>query len=345
MNLHQCKGLEAPFVFLVDPSGETEHDVSVHIDRSGKRARGYLPIYGRRRSQWGRPPLLAHPPNWDQLAATEQRFLEAETNRLLYVAATRAGVQLVISQRDDPTKNEQNPWRLFGDYLSGAEAFAEPGDVSVTHPAEVEFDADKWQDEVRAIESRWDGVVQPTYATQAIKEAAIRGGAKPHGAEKGGAQWGTVLHTLLETALKRPAADLHDLAVSALESEELPVSLADEAVMTVRRVIQSHVWVRAQNANRCLTEVPMGVLVPASDAPSGLPTVARGVLDLVFLEAAGWVIVDYKTERVGAAELPKLVDYYRPQIDAYADVWQKAVGQVVVERGLLFTHTGEYRPV
>ena len=34
MNLHQCKGLEAPFVFLVDPSGESTHDVDVHIDRS-----------------------------------------------------------------------------------------------------------------------------------------------------------------------------------------------------------------------------------------------------------------------------------------------------------------------
>ena len=29
MNLHQCKGLEAPFVFLVDPSGEVDHDVEV----------------------------------------------------------------------------------------------------------------------------------------------------------------------------------------------------------------------------------------------------------------------------------------------------------------------------
>ena len=54
MNLHQCKGLEAPFVFLVDPSGESDHDVDVHIDRSADHPRGYLPIYGPKRSQWGR---------------------------------------------------------------------------------------------------------------------------------------------------------------------------------------------------------------------------------------------------------------------------------------------------
>ncbi len=55
MNLHQCKGLEAPFVFLVDPSGDSSHDVDVHIDRSGDTARGYLPIYGRRRRSVGPP--------------------------------------------------------------------------------------------------------------------------------------------------------------------------------------------------------------------------------------------------------------------------------------------------
>ena len=51
MNLHQCKGLEAPFVFLVDPSGESDHDVDVHIDRSTDQPRGYLSIYGPKRSQ------------------------------------------------------------------------------------------------------------------------------------------------------------------------------------------------------------------------------------------------------------------------------------------------------
>ena len=36
MNLHKVKGLEAPVVFLVDPAGESDHDVDLHIDRSGE---------------------------------------------------------------------------------------------------------------------------------------------------------------------------------------------------------------------------------------------------------------------------------------------------------------------
>ncbi len=73
-----------------------------------------------------------------------------------------------------------------------------------------------------------------------------------------------------------------------------------------------------------------------------LPTVLRGVIDLVFLESAGWVIVDYKSERVEASDIPALFAYYKPQIEAYAKAWEKVVGELVVESGLFFTHAGEY---
>ena len=89
----------------------------------------------------------------------------------------------------------------------------------------------------------------------------------------------------------------------------------------------------------------MATSVAANEAAAGLPTVLRGVIDLVFQEEQGWVIVDYKSERVEAGDIPALVDYYLPQIEAYAEVWGKVVGQVVVERGLLFTHKGIYRSI
>ncbi len=45
MNLHQAKGLEAPVVFLADPTGAFSHDPQIHIDRSGDGpTRGYLAI-------------------------------------------------------------------------------------------------------------------------------------------------------------------------------------------------------------------------------------------------------------------------------------------------------------
>ena len=100
-------------------------------------------------------------------------------------------------------------------------------------------DESEWKKEVAAIEQRWQSVVQPTYAVQAIKESAIKAGPKPHGAEKSGAEWGQVLHTLLEAAMKKPKCDLSGLALSALENEELPIGLVDEVITTVQRVIAS----------------------------------------------------------------------------------------------------------
>ena len=84
------------------------------------------------------------------------------------------------------------------------------------------------------------------------------------------------------------------------------------------------------------------MLVPATESTTGLPTVLRGVIDLVFQEDAGWVIVDYKSERVETGDLPALVKYYKPQIEAYARVWERVVGQSVTESGLFFTHTASY---
>ena len=68
----------------------------------------------------------------------------------------------------------------------------------------------------------------------------------------------------------------------------------------------------------------------------------RGVIDLAFLEAKGWVIADYKTEKVEAGAIPELVEYYRQQVRTYADQWSRIVGQDVHELGLFFTHPKTY---
>jgi ATP-dependent helicase/nuclease subunit A len=127
-----------------------------------------------------------------------------------------------------------------------------------------------------------------------------------------------------------------------LETLELPTTLADQAVATVERIVTSDLWRRANESPQRLTEAPLGAYVAPGDAPGNLPTVLRGVLDLVFREGAGWVIVDYKTERVEPRDIPALTAYYRPQLDAYAQAWANVVKQPVVERGLYFTHTSDY---
>jgi len=217
--------------------------------------------------------------------------------------------------------------------------FTDPGAIVEQPPEEIAVDAEDWKKELAAIETRWQTILQPSYAVAAIKKAVIRGGSKPHGAEKGGAEWGELLHMLLDAAMKQPRGDLRGLALSALEDLELSVELLDDAARTVDRVIGSDLWKRAHRSESTLTEVPLSLCSPVD---GGLPTVFRGVIDLVFLEAGSWVIVDYKSERVEESELPALVAYYKPQIDAYAEAWEKITGQRVGERGLFFTHSSRY---
>jgi ATP-dependent helicase/nuclease subunit A len=343
MNLHKVKGLEAPVVFLVDPAGESEHDVDLHIDRSGSCVRGYLAIYGES-SGWQSPPLLAQPKKWDVLAEEEKRFRDAENHRLLYVAATRAGAMLTITQR--AKGNNWNPWRFFEQHLGDTPSLEGPGEWVAKSPKPQKVTGQNIRDAAADIQRRWETISRPTYATAAAKAISlgIEGRRAASGAH--GTEWGTVIHSLLEAAMRSPGVDLKRLAASALTDQGLALDLVEAAVQTVRCVMESAVWHRATASPQRLVEVPFQTLL-ASDGPprTELPTLLRGVIDLVFLEEPGWVIVDYKTDRVLPAAVPDLTEHYSPQLRTYANVWQALTGRKVCEAALLFTHPNCYVPV
>jgi ATP-dependent exoDNAse (exonuclease V) beta subunit len=64
--------------------------------------------------------------------------------------------------------------------------------------------------------------------------------------------------------------------------------------------------------------------------------VLEGIVDLLYRDDDGLVIVDYKTDAVPSAALPARVDYYRPQMAAYAAAVEAAVGAPVARCVLLF---------
>jgi ATP-dependent helicase/nuclease subunit A len=69
-------------------------------------------------------------------------------------------------------------------------------------------------------------------------------------------------------------------------------------------------------------------------------TIVSGVIDLAFKEPDGWVIADYKTDKVDG-NLEKLIAYYKPQVEMYRDFWKEMTKEEVKEAGLYFIDTDE----
>jgi len=72
-------------------------------------------------------------------------------------------------------------------------------------------------------------------------------------------------------------------------------------------------------------------------AGSGPVTVLEGVIDLVFREEGGWVVVDYKTDVGTDPSFGMRLEGYRRQVDLYAHAWATLTGEPVRERVLFFT--------
>jgi len=335
MNLHQVKGLEASVVFLADPSGASDHDIKLHIDRRQERAVGYLAVYGEPNA-WGQAVLLAHPVGWEEWAARERQFLQAENHRLLYVAVTRARDRLIVSLR--AKRSDANPWQALAGNLQECPQVADPGPQGEPAVVEETLAPQEVASAQNRTDLRWKEVLRPTYDVRAAKQVNFPMDrltmAMPDDAR--GMRWGGVIHSLLQAAMKvSPKTDWEALAPALLQAAGLEVVLVADAVAIVRNVMQSPIWQRAVHSQQRLTELPFVI----RDAGDG--ALVRGVIDLAFEESDGWVIVDYKTDRV-RKQLEKTAEAYRLQLGAYRTAWTQFQQQPPKEVGLYFTYANQY---
>ncbi|MFH1116144.1 MAG: UvrD-helicase domain-containing protein [Pseudomonadota bacterium] len=339
MNLHKVKGLEAPVVFLADPTGKKDYPAELYVDRSADKVRGYAAIECTVTGT-GRILLAAHPPRWDEYSEIEERFRKAEELRLLYVAATRAGCGLTVPVR--PTYKNRDPWAFFDPHVDKAPSLVNPG---IGKPPLTQQETLSRQDVAAAgeqIAERVRNAAMQTYEVAAAKASSIQRGRFTHTLGEHGTEWGTVIHLLLETAMSDPDADIRPLAESVIADQGLDLSLTQEATATVESVMGSDLWKRAARSPHRLLEVPFQRLVPGGKDSAATDTILRGVIDLAFEEPDGWVIVDYKSDRVPEGKVQQLVDLYGPQVLGYADAWREITGRHVSEAGLYFTYARTY---
>jgi ATP-dependent helicase/nuclease subunit A len=335
LSIHKAKGLEAPIVVLYDTADNYYPGTdTIPIWDEGRIAIGF-----RRGCQ---------PAGWDALVKKEEAKAWAEARRLLYVACTRARDYLVVPQ--PPADSRAGDfWREIVTRLPpqsnedvlvvDAEALPEPPVA-----ARAQLHAVAAAEGGDAVAARWDAArkaaieaaaERPFVPTPATRVAART--APPFVTTPGrgvGRDFGRLVHRVLEWAPLGPegpdAAAAAALALAPAFGLDRPA--AERAAAAVRRVLELPLLARARAASRIWRELPL--VFPDGDA------LVEGVVDLLFEEDGGLVVVDYKTDEVTDEQAIDQAAHHAPQLQLYGRGLAQATGRAVKERLVVFTALG-----
>ena len=137
--------------------------------------------------------------------------------------------------------------------------------------------------------------------------------------------------------MRHSDASREDLARLALwltvEHEDIRPFIS-EALDWVDDVRRLPFWQEARSGAEVHVEVPFAVRLPATES---VPTVLRGVVDLVYLTDDGWRILDYKSDQIdGLADVDaELLARYGPQLQQYLFAWGRFAGGKVSSADLV----------
>ena len=324
LNLHKAKGLEAPVVMLADPLGSgRNHEPDLHVQRTGNKSLGYFTITIPK-AQYGEfnKEIIAQPLNWEKASTEEILYTSAEAERLDYVAVTRACNILIVSTYHKGDRRK--PWENLYEALKPVpklEAFTKTAPLP---KQTLSIQSESWLKETATISGELKAVCTPTYTTTSVT-ATLDKTAFYGGSSTDGTGWGNIVHQALEACGRGQRAKLDILAKNWLidyqrSPEELPRLLE-----LVDKIIQGPFWARLAKASEKYFELPFTIQTDN--------TVLSGAIDLVFKEADGWVLVDYKTGSFEDDPAKKAV--YEKQIGIYAEYWEEITGERVKEKRVL----------
>ncbi|HSW35762.1 MAG TPA: UvrD-helicase domain-containing protein [Candidatus Limnocylindrales bacterium] len=332
MNLHKVKGLEAPVVFLANPGHNISREPEIHINRVGGSSQGYLEISkeGLHASE-----VLAQSLGWiNSYQGEEVRFRQAEEMRLLYVAATRAKNYLLVSTY--PKKEDASAWVALNCYLPDGELAVQPvaadayqasGIANVT-PCDLET-------VVKQIKDSSSALAVPSYEHMSVTAIKSQAAQLPDRKEAGfGTQWGTVIHAAFKLLISGKGGHcvqfMEMKLLEILEQEGLEARRLEDVLKIIEKFKAGDLWPRIASSPEKYLEIPFGLWEES--------LYTTGIIDLAFREQHGWVIVDYKTDRIADQEhLEQLINYYHPQVELYRRHFETITNERVVEALLYFT--------
>jgi ATP-dependent helicase/nuclease subunit A len=344
LTIHGAKGLEFPIVFLAGLSAApmTNRPPLYSADFAGNRVAICVGSKGDNRRF-----ILG---DFEELYGAEDAHLQAEFNRLLYVASTRARDHLVVSLYHNSRASGCAAKRLID---AGASELATRLDIADVHgtseartldgltvevPAELDasnFAAQRADLLARAKTLRF------TSATGLKRDDAARleekqdekperdDDTEPWSRGRGGTRVGRAVHAAIQS-LRLDADDAAIAAVARAQAvaEAVP-HRENDVVKLVRWVVrESEAWKRARGAVRAMREVPFALEADG--------TVLEGYIDLVLQTADGIEIVDWKTDQIARDGITERLEQYKMQAGLYVYGLEEATGQRVTKVTYVF---------
>ena len=347
MTMHSAKGLEFPVVILTSLNSTERFNPPVSLyDRQQGVVEVGLGTQNNRIATSG----------YDELAAREKRMSEAESVRLMYVAATRARDHLVLSLRRPERRGSNTAAHVISRHLDSAPELwetvvlkgeslpfaADSGgeeNVAIPLPAGSEHSVaalDEWTTERRELIAN-RGRPRFTSATalgqserqeqERKDEQEWNQDVEPWRRGRAGTHVGRAVHAVLQSIDLATGAGLEERAKAQATAEGIPNREA-EVIRLARVAVNSAIVRRAVASQRLWREVPV-----AAPVAGGF---LHGFIDLLFEEPDGLVVVDYKTDSVDDDRVEDAVAKYRLQGGAYACAVAKATGKRVKEVRFLY---------
>lgn len=356
MTIHASKGLEFKRVFLPQIyARQRAFSADYLIDsKLGVSFKQEDP------SVFGLKVALQEPPIFAQLKEQEEAEAREESKRLLYVAMTRAQEELTVFLKE-PSKEKTdlkeakdwNEWlwmllekersqgvRLDDWELSkeGAPQISQQKSPVMEQEAPVEMPAERRSYAVSAIESflRCEKEYELKYVFGIEAREGGNAGARSghHLAGVPSSKWGVLIHEVLQFLDFNDPSNLQTVVEQALTNQQLsdPGEFIQSAVKETVRKIFADPEIKAllEETQTAFNETPF-----LADCGGFL---IRGTLDRLMKKESGWIVVDYKTDRVkDLAGVDAKEKLYWGQLASYALATSQILGIDRVTTALLFT--------
>lgn len=315
-NLHKVKGLEAPVVFLGDPSdsnvipNERSHDGKYWLFNASKKFISYLTA-----------------PGFGEEKALEREALTAERERLLYVAATRAKQVLLIADNEGEKKG-RNFWKPLVEMATGTLEIPEEDMVSVkrdTASAKEAFDDASAKKVTNTYSNRATyEIVRPSQIkVQSITdESEEEPEVKPEAGRENAALIGTMVHRLMEVLVSSGGWEGEDAKLVQAVSDEFPQA-ENEFLTDVLAAIRSGGY---PQENGTVQDI-LGELLSAEKVYCEVPlcymdgdSLWHGVIDVLYFKDGKWHILDYKTNADGSDLDTKYCEQLKAYIKAVKEI-------------------------